>query len=55
MSLVRFLRHAPPFMPGDVTTYDDDRARALEAKGVVEVLPAAGTAARPAEPAKGKP
>ena len=38
MTRVRFLEHAPPYMPGDITVYDDDTARALEVKGVAEIV-----------------
>ncbi len=39
MTLVRFLRHAPPYMPGDVTIFDDATARALDGNGVVAIIP----------------
>lgn len=38
MIRVRFLCHAPPYMPGDVILYDDDTARSLAARGLVEVV-----------------
>ena len=55
MAHVRFLRHAPPFMPGDVAAFADDVALAMEAKGIVEVLPTPPAAPpRPERPPQGK-
>ncbi|MDA8229953.1 MAG: hypothetical protein M0006_01290 [Magnetospirillum sp.] len=39
MTCVRFLRHAPPYMPGDTLLYEDALARDLAAKGLVEIIP----------------
>ena len=41
---VKFLLHAPPYMPGDFTTIPSSRARILEAKGHVLIVE---SAARP--------
>ena len=38
MTRVRFRRHAPPYMPGDVTVFDDDTALTLEGQGLVELI-----------------
>jgi hypothetical protein len=35
---VKFLRHAPPFMPGDHSSLPVEKAKALAAKGHVEIL-----------------
>lgn len=49
MPRIRFRRHAPPYMPGDVTVVDDEAARLLEAQGVIEIArEPAPNAARPA-------
>jgi hypothetical protein len=35
---VKFLKHAPPYMPGDVTTIPVDKAAVFEGRGVVAIL-----------------
>ncbi len=63
MTRVRFLGHAPPYMPGDITLFDDEIAQALEAKGVAEIVKEPVGASRAnmkdggeaARPAKDKP
>lgn len=31
---VKFLRHAPPYMPGDIASFHPDKARDLHTKGI---------------------
>jgi hypothetical protein len=40
---VTYLRHAPPFMPGDVSTLPADKASALKASGIVKIEGSAET------------
>ena len=39
MIRVRFLEHAPPYMPGDIILAEEGVARTLEGKGIVAVVP----------------